>query len=222
MIAGLRLRATRLNLVESGLPIRALSSSAGVFDHHMVVASADTRAKFADIRPVDMDRDCHGGVVVGDLVDVARWGQRHDRTDVGYPIPYLLEHHSGVVQPVACFELFALMNANHTPRHVVVDTGFLTLEPDERDNRKGAIIFDMENMLTVSVRVWLLLLDQEEIGVPEMRPEDIGNPFGHVARRLALANDRPDFLDQLGESRCAGPGRSHCFPPSARSWALLW
>ena len=51
-----------------------------------------------------------------------------------------------------------LHDAEHAPRHVIVDPGHLPRPPDQRDDREGAVGLDMKHMASVLPRVTGALL----------------------------------------------------------------
>jgi hypothetical protein len=102
-----------------------------------------------------------------------------------------------LVQSEELLVLDALDDAEHAPRHVVVEGRQLPGPPDERHDREGSVGLGVEHMASIAVGITAALFGGEDV----CRREPALELGGHQHRRLlpvgAPSNDVTDSCDEL-------------------------
>src|SRR3954449_960197 len=81
----------------------------------------------------------------------------------------------GAAQFVGGFLLLAAIHADHAPRYVIVNLSRLSRQPDERDDRKTSVRFDVQNVLPVTARIGSDLFRRKQISATDVVAQHVRN-----------------------------------------------
>lgn len=121
-------------------------------------------------------------------------------------------------QLVANLVLPSLVDAYDAPGHVIVHCRRLARQPDQSDDGKHSRLLHMQDVLTVALGIGLPLLQSQQSGISQERPQDSrygGRPFLRLGLQGKNRFHRPDQIVQNVIPGCT-LDQIHDAPPTFR------
>ena len=164
-----------------------------------IVAPPDAGAEKADIGAVNVERDRQFPPGVFDMMNVARRNQSGDGPDWVSSVAGDNEMRIGRTpfQAINRFVFRAAVDADDTPGNMVVNGRGLARKPDQRNDGKTPIGFNVQDVLAIGFLAGNQLLAGQEIVRAQTGSEQIGHERPDASRTIFRTDRAANGSDQV-------------------------